>query len=158
MSEVLDWKMLNEHIWRDFDGEGCVSVSYTHYRREGYERQYDDCKVHFAISNMEVSVLRDVRVWIGKGGIYHQKRVSSFRSGKPIDILKIIEAIKPYVRIKQQRLENLENAIKFILNVRGTSKKHRWTEEEKKQFKEFAKTSKDLRGSGKRGRPRKYPL
>lgn len=141
-----------------FDGEGCASVVYTQYEKQGRERLYDSCKVHFAISNMDRSVLRDVRLLIGKGGIYRQKGVSSFRSGKPTDIIKIIETIKPYVKIKKQSIENLENAAKFILKVRGTSKRHRWTEEEKKKFKKFAEMSKALKGSGKRGRPRRHAL
>lgn len=56
-----------------FDGEGCASVSYTKYERQGKERLYDSCRVHFAISNMDRGVLRDVRLLIGKGGIYLQK-------------------------------------------------------------------------------------
>ena len=141
-----------------FDGEGCVSVVYTQYEKQGRERLYDSCKVHFAISNMDRSVLRDVRLWIGKGGIYHQKGVYSFRTGKPTDIIKIIETIKPYVKIKKQSIENLENAAKFILKVRGSSERHRWTEEEKDEFLKFVETSKALKGGGKKGRPREHAL
>lgn len=141
-----------------FDGEGCASVVYTCYKKEGRERLCDSCKVHFAISNMERSVLRDVRLLIGMGGIYRQKGVSSFRCGKPADIIKIIETIKPYIKIKKQSIENLENASRFILKVRGTSKRHRWTEEEKKRFTKFAENSRALKGGGKRGRPRKYHM
>jgi len=141
-----------------FDGEGCASVSYSQYEKKGRERLYDSCRVHFAISNMEQSVLRDVRLLIGKGGIYRQKGIFSFRSGKPADIIKITETIKPYVKIKKQDLKNLQNAAKFILEVRGSSKRHKWTAEEKKEFLRFVETCKALKGSGKRGRPRVHPL
>ena len=60
--------------------------------------------------------------------------------------------------MKEDDLKNLEDASKFILEVRGSKKKHKWTKEEKAKFLEFVKTSKALKGGGKRGRPRKYPL
>ena len=61
--------------------------------------------------------------------------------------------------MKKQDLKNLENAARYILKLRGSSKRHTWTEEEGKKFQEFADQSKALKGGGKkRGRPRKYAL
>jgi len=143
-----------------FDGEGCAAVIYSQYKKKTKkgEKLYSGFGVHLAISNVDQSVLRDVRLSVGKGGIYHQKNVYSFRSTKPTDIIKIIGLIKPYVRVKKQDLKNLEDAAKFVLEVRGAKKRHKWTEEEKKKFLEFVDQSKALKGSGKRGPPRKYPL
>lgn len=138
-----------------FDGEGCASVSYTQYRKKGRDRLYDSCRVHLAISNMDENVLRDVLLMIGEGGIYRQKRVSSFRTANPRVIIEIIEMLKPYVRIRVQSLENLGTAAGFILKVRGPNRRHTWTEEEKNKFKELAKMSRALKGGGKKGRPRK---
>jgi hypothetical protein len=60
--------------------------------------------------------------------------------------------------VKKQDLKNLENAARFILKVRGSDKRHKWTEEEKKKFHEFVDQSKALKGGGRRGRPRIHPL
>ena len=138
-----------------FDGEGCASVSFTQYTKKGRDRLYDSCKVHLAISNKDENALRDVLLMIGKGGIYPGKGVFSFRTGDPSDILGIIEVIKPYVKIKKQSLENLGKAAEFILEIRGTNRRHSWTEEEKNKFKELARMSRALKGAGNRGRPRR---
>jgi len=141
-----------------FDGEGCAAVIYSQYKKKTKrgEKLYSSFGVHLAFSNVDQSVLRDIRLLVGKGGIYHQKNVYSFRSGKPTDVIKIIGLIRPYVRVKKQDLKNLEDAAKFVLEVRGAKKRHKWTEEEKKKFLEFVDQSKALKGGGRRGRHRKY--
>ena len=143
-----------------FDGEGCASVTCGRYKKKTKmgEKLYSGFGVHFAVSNVDQGVLKDILSLLGKGGIYRQRNVYSFRSHNPTDVLKIIGVIKPYVKVKRQDLKNLEDAAEFILQVRETSKRHRWTEEEKTEFLKFAEKSKALKGSGKRGRPRKYPL
>ncbi len=143
-----------------FDGEGCAAVIYSQNKKKikTGEKLYPNFSVNLVISNIDHNVLKDVLSLLGKGGIYLQKNVYNFRIKNPTDAIKLIEIIKPYVKIKKQDLENLENAAKFILQVRGASKRHRWTEEEKKKFHKFADQSKALKGAGKRGRSRTYPL
>jgi intein/homing endonuclease len=150
-----------------FDGEGCPSVVYAQYKKNG--RVYGSCKVILVISNQDKQVLKQVRLLFGKGGIYsqdkkgynnekRQKTSYDFRLSKPSEIIEFAELIRPYVRVKKADLENIYNASNFILKVRGSDKRHRWTKEEIDEFRKFERTSKDLKGVGKRGRPRKYPL
>ena len=138
-----------------FDGEGCASVVYTQYKRRGRKRQYQSYKVQFTISNKDNRVLKEVRLLFGKGGIYPKD--NSFRISKPRDVIEAIGLIRPHVRVKKTDLANLYKASKYILEVRGSRKRHRWTEEERNEFSKFAETSIALKGAGKRGRPRKYP-
>lgn len=139
-----------------FDGEGCASVTYTQYKRRGRQRLYQGCKVQFVISNTDNRVLKEVRLLFGNGGIYPKE--SSFRITKPRDVIDAIELIRPYVRVKKPDLANLYEASEYILEVRGSSERHEWTEEERTIFLKFAETSKALKGGGKRGRPRKHHL
>ena len=153
-----------------FDGEGCTSVIYTQYKKHDRERLYEGFKVILVISNQDKRVLKQVRLLFGKGGIYSQEKEGfttqgrrqktsyDFRISKPIEIIEIVELISPYVRVKQEDLENIYKASKFILKLRGSNERHKWTTEEKDDFLKFASTSKALKGAGKRGRPRTYPL
>ena len=138
-----------------FDGEGSTSVVHTQYERRGRKRRYQSYKVQFIISNEDKRVLKEVRLLFGKGGIYPKD--GSFRISKPGDVIEAIELIRPHVRVKKTDLANLYKASKYILKVRGTGKRHRWTEEEEKEFEKLAETSRALKGGGKRGRPRKHP-
>ena len=151
-----------------FDGEGCASVTHGPYRKETTKggKLYWGHKVHFVISSQDKHALKKVRRLFEKGGIYDQDRSKSinslsqrttydFRITKPTDVIKVIDLISPYVIIKEDDLENLRDAAKFILRVRGSKERHKWTEEEGKEFEKFAKNSRDLKGGGKRGRRRK---
>jgi len=143
-----------------FDGEGCASVIYGQYTKMTKKGKsiYSDYSVDLVIANNDIRVLKEVRFLGGKGGIYTRETLHTFRIYKPSDVIEMIEIIKPYIRVKKQDLKNLENAARFILKVRGSDKRHRWTEEEKKKFQEFADQSKALKGGGRRGRPRTHPL
>ena len=141
-----------------FDGEGSTSVVYTQYKRRGRKRLYRSYKVSFTISNQDKRVLKEALLLLGKGGIYHQDSSYNFMISKPRDIMKTIELIRQYIRVKDTDLANLYSASEFILKVRGSRKRHRWSEEEKNEFLKFAEASKALKGGGKRGRPRKHPL
>ena len=138
-----------------FDGEGSTSVVYTEYERRGRKRLYRGFKVQFIISNEDKHVLKEVRLLFGKSGIYPKD--GSFRISKPRDITEAVELIHPHVRVKRPDLDNLYEAAKFVLKVRGTSERHRWTEKEKNEFLKFEETSKALKGprGRKGGRPRK---
>lgn len=143
-----------------FDGEGSASVIYSHYTRRKRKRLYDSYKVQLIISNKDIRVLKEIRLLFGKGGIYPANGSYDFRISKPTDIIEMIELIKSYIRVRKPDLDNLYTASKFILKVRGSSERHRWTEEEKDEFLKFVETSQALKGprGRKRGRPRKYPL
>jgi len=126
-----------------FDGEGCASVAHI--------------RVQFIISNSDNRVLKEIRLLFGKGGTYPKD--GSFRITKTRDVIEAIELIRPHVRVKKTDLDNLYQASEFILEVRGSRKRHKWTEEEEKEFEKFVETSRALKGPRKRGgRPRKYPL
>jgi len=141
-----------------FDGEGCASVVHSQYRGRGRKRLYQSYRVQFIISNTDNRVLKEVRLLFGTGGIYPKE--NSFRISKPRDVIEAIELIRPYVRVKKTDLANLYEASEFILEVRGSSERHKWTEEERNEFLKLAETSMALKGGGKkkRGRPRKYRL
>ena len=138
-----------------FDGEGCASVTYGQFVRVGSQRVYPNRHVQFVISNTDNRVLKEIRFLFGKGGIYSKK---SFRITNPREIIDAIELIRPYIRVKKADLSNLYDASKYMLESRGSLKRHEWTEEERTTFLKFAETSKALKGGGKRGRPRTHPL
>ena len=148
-----------------FDGEGCTSVVYTQYKKRGRERLYSGYKANLVISNQDTHILKHIRFLFEKGGIYPQKNKEDshgkrqktsydFRISKPSDIIEFVELISPYVIVKREDLENIYKASKFILKVRGLNKRHKWTTEEKEEFLKFERTSKALKGAGKRGRKR----
>ena len=148
-----------------FDGEGCTSVVYTQYKKRGRERLYSGYKANLVISNQDKHVLKQVRFLFEKGGIYSQEKKGDshgkrqktsydFRITKPREIIEFVELISPYVIVKREDLENIYKASKFILKVRGLNKRHKWTTEEKEEFLKFERTSKALKGAGKRGRKR----
>jgi len=144
-----------------FDGEGCASVVYSHYTHmtKNGKKLYPKHAVYLVISNTDPRILKEFLLLIGKGGLYTQKNIHTIRITQASEIIEMIEIIKPYIRVKKHDLRNLENAARFILKLRGSSKKHTWTDEETKKFQEFADQSKALKGGGKRrGRPRIYPL
>jgi hypothetical protein len=141
-----------------FDGEGCASVTCGPHRKmtkKGW-KLYRGRGVHLVISNSDKRILKEARFLCGKGGIHSQETANTLRICKPSDVIEVVELIRPYIRVKKEDLQNLEDAAKFILKVRGPEKRHRWTEEEEREFEEFAKTSRALKGAGKRGRPGKY--
>jgi len=141
-----------------FDGEGCASVSYSKELKtiKTGEKLFPNFRVQFIISNEDNRVLKETRLLFGKGGIYPKD--GSFRISKPRDVIEAIELIRPHVKVKKTDLDNLYKASEFILEVRGSRKRHRWTEEEKNEFVKFEETSKALKGPRKRGgKSRKYP-
>lgn len=142
-----------------FDGEGCSSISHGRYKRNGRERFYWNRKVFFVITNEDRRVLREVVLLLRKGGIYFPPTKSAYNLciSKPTDIIEVAKLIYPYIRVKKSDLDNLCGASEFLLKNRGSNKRHIWTEEEEKEFHNFYKMNKALKG-GKGGRPRINPL
>ena len=143
-----------------FDGEGCASVIYSQNKKmtKKGKRLYSGYGVTLVITNNDRRVLKEARFLCGKGRIYTQDSSHTLRIYNASDVIEMIKIIEPYIRVKEHDLKNLENAARFKLKVRGSDKRHRWTEEEKKKFQEFADQSKALKGGKRRGRPRTYPL
>lgn len=143
-----------------FDGEGCPSIAYGRYEKKGRKRLFKSHQVFFVISNQDKRVLKEAILLVGKGKIYlpRGKKTYSFTISKPVDVIETIKLIRPFVRVKGPELDNLYNAAEYILKVRGSHKRHRWTKEESKEFSKFAKINKALKGGKNRGPPRKHPL
>lgn len=141
-----------------FDGEGCASVIYSQYKKRNRKPLYESFRVQLVISNDDKRVLKEVLLLLGKGGIYRKNGSYTFRISKPADIIEMIDLIRQYIRVKGTDLDNLYEVSRFILKLRGSSRSHKWKEEEKREFLRFAERSKALKGGGKRGRPRKYHL
>jgi hypothetical protein len=95
---------------------------------------------------------------IRRGRIYPTgKNVHNLMITKPSEIVEIARLIQPYVRVKKPDLDNLRYASEFLLRIRGSGKRHIWTEEEENEFHRFCKINAALKG-GKGGPPRINPL
>lgn len=147
-----------------FDGEGSTLVTFSpspKLTQKGL-KNFPNCRVQFIITITKEQVLTWILNIFGKGRIYHQKSehhrdMYRFVVHTPPDVKEIVELVKPHSRIKQEQLENLEEAAELILKLRGTGKRVRWTEKAQRDFIVLAKKCRALRGSsgGHKGRPRK---
>lgn len=141
-----------------FDGEGCPSMSHSKYKRKGRERLYWNRSVFFVITNEDKRVLKEAISLLRRGRIYPSgENAHNFMITKPSEIVEIAKLIQPYVRVKKPDLDNLRCASEFLLRIRGSGKRHTWTEEEENEFHRFCKINEALKG-GKGGRPRIHPL
>jgi hypothetical protein len=147
-----------------FDGEGSTLVTFSPSPKPTQKglKNFPNCRVQFIITNTKEHVLTEILSIYGKGRIYHQKSerhrdMYRFVVHTPPDVKEIVELVKPYARIKLEQLKNLGEAAELILNLRGTSKRVRWTEKAQREFIGLAKKCRALRGSsgGPKGRPRK---
>lgn len=132
-----------------FDGEGCANATFR--SKKVKKIRYFWPAVQFVISGAREH-LQMIQELVGLGGLYEQKTgVCDFRITQPKEVLKMTNAILPYVRLKKKELLLLKKAALFISRHK---KRSRWTKEEKNEFhKRFVLP---LKKGEKLGRPTEY--
>jgi hypothetical protein len=146
-----------------FDGEGCISSSWGskrfYYPKSDNKVIKHFPRLQFVITNKSNLLLEMVKAQVGFGNVYKGSgsRVAfDYRIGATEEMLSIINALIPYVKLKREPLNIAKEALTYQLK-RG---QRRWKKEEKLFFYEnyMAKLEKLLPQGKKRGRPPKYTL
>jgi hypothetical protein len=140
-----------------FDGEGCVNATFGTKRwttKKEKERIYLFPRIQFVISSKNNLLLELVRAMIGFGRVYGEKMYDYRVTGRK-QVLEIVDALLPFVKLKKTGLQLSKEAILFLLQREHLSK---WTKEELVSFREqFVLPLQKLLPSGeRRGRPPKY--
>ncbi len=136
-----------------FDGEGCANPTFASKKyfssKEQKKKIYHWPRVQFVISNKNRLLLELVKRMVGLGGLYRSKesKVWDLRITKPKQVLNMINALLPYVKLKNENLLVLKEASLFISKHKPRS---RWAREELKFF--YENYVKKL-GTSQKGRP-----
>jgi len=145
-----------------FDGEGCISPTWGSKKyfltKEQRERTTFFPRLQFVISNKNSLLLDLMKIIVGYGNIYRGKnKVYGYRISAQKEVLDVVNALIPYVKLKKEALYLSKEAILYQLQRKLHS---RWTSKEKVWFyNEFMVRLLKLLPSGKkRGRPSKYSL
>jgi len=149
-----------------FDGEGCIDATFgskkSFCKREKREKIYLTPKINFVISNKSNLLLELIKSIIGFGDapkrkIYRDKRSGtySYRITGRKQVFSMVNAILPFVRLKNDGLEVSRDALLYLFDRKPRSK---WTGEELVFFREeFVQKLQKLLPSGRKGgRPPKY--
>ena len=142
-----------------FDGEGCINagvpVSKKYFcKRERREKIRLQPKIQFVISSENNLLLELIKTIVGFGEVYG-KKFYDYRITDRKEVLNIINALIPFVRLKKKGLQLSKDAVSFLLKRKPRSK---WTKEKLIFFREeFVLPLQKLLPSGeRRGRPPKY--
>jgi hypothetical protein len=145
-----------------FDGEGCINCSWGSKpyflikQKKKIVRHFP--QIAFIITNKSDLLLEIVKNQVGYGNFYRDghRGVYSYRVSHREEILDLINALRPYVKLKREPLNIAKDALEYHIK-RGHSA---WTREQKSFFYEnyMAKLEKLLPQGRKRGRPSKYVL
>lgn len=135
-----------------FDGEGCANA--TLGSKMYKEKYYWWPKLQFTIVGREQHI-QQVRKLFDLGGyVYNQARqVWELRTTTPEQIIRFIDVILPYAKLKIDQLQLLKEAGETMLQHKRRSK---WTQEELESFNvNFVQPLQRLKGSNHRkGRKR----
>ena len=140
-----------------FDGEGCANAT---FRSKAYkEKRYWWPAVQFVIAGQYQHMCQISEMFGAGGNVYEQsnRRVCEFRATKPEHVLRFIDIILPYVKLKKEQLRLLRSATGFMIEHRSRSK---WSQKDKEFFnKNFVQTlQKSTRTGEKKGRKRTHTL
>lgn len=136
-----------------FDGEGCANATFKS-KKKFSKRKQKEVRYFWPTAQLAISGayehLQSIKETVGFGGVYKATRGKGwdFRTTQPKEVLKMIDIILPYVKLKKKELLLLKEAALFISRHKRRS---RWSDEEKKEFhKRFVLP---LKKEGKLGRP-----
>ena len=146
-----------------FDGEGCISPIWGSkkyfLKKEHKERITHFPKLQFVIRNKNHLLLDLIKTKIGFGSIYRGRegRAYDYRISAEKQVLDMVNALIPYVKLKKEALHVSKEALIYQLQRKLHA---RWTKEEKTFFYYtfMSKLEKLLLSGKKRGRPSKYSL
>lgn len=138
-----------------FDGEGCANAS---FRSKKVKKRYYWPSVQFVISGQKEH-MQLIKEMIGFGGVYKGAKGETwdYRITQPKQILLMIEALLPNIRLKNKELKKLKEASRFILKHEPRT---RWTEQELIFFRKnhVLPLQKESRSGKPRGRPPHTPF
>jgi len=140
-----------------FDGEGCINATFGTKKwiaKTGKEKIYLFPRIQFVISSKENLLLELVKTIVGFGEVYGEK-MYGYRITERKQILDIVDALIPFVKLKKKGLQLSKEAVLFLLNRKYRSG---WTKGELVFFREkFVLPIQKLLPSGeRRGRPPKH--
>ena len=141
-----------------FDGEGCVNATIGSKKYFSITEQREKIRLYpriqFVVSSKNNLLLELVKAIVGFGEVYG-KKIYDYRITERKQILNILNALIPFIKLKKDGLQRSKDAVLFMLKRKPRS---RWTKEELVFFrKEFVLPLQKLLPSGeKRGRPPKY--
>jgi len=136
-----------------FDGEGCPNATFNSKAYKG--KRYYWPSVQFVITG-QYQHMHQVMEMFGVGDkVYEQqsKRAWDFRATRPEHVLRLIDIILPYVKLKNKQLQLLRSAAGFMMEHRSHSK---WSQKDKEFFnKSFVQPLQKSTSTGeKKGRKR----
>jgi hypothetical protein len=140
-----------------FDGEGCINATFGTKKwitKKEKEKIYLFPRIQFVISSKENLLLELVKKTVGFGEVYG-KKMYDYRITERKQILNMLDALIPFVKLKKKGLQLSKEAVLFLLH-RGH--RCRWAKEELIFFHDsFVLPLQKLLPSGeRRGRPPKY--
>lgn len=140
-----------------FDGEGCINATFGTKKwiaKTEKEKIYLFPRIQFVISSKDNLLLELVGAIVGFGKVYGEK-MYDYRITERKQILDILDALIPFVKLKKKGLQLSKEAVLFLLHREYRS---RWTREELIIFHDrFVLPLQKLLPSGeRRGRPPKY--
>jgi hypothetical protein len=146
-----------------FDGEGCISPIWGSKKyfliKEHKEKTSHYPRLQFVITNKNSLLLDLIKTKIGFGNFYRGKNGAAYdyRISAEKEILNVVNALIPYVKLKKELLHVSKDALLYQLKRKPHA---RWTKEEKTFFYEnfMSKLQKLLPSGEKRGRPSEYSL
>ena len=140
-----------------FDGEGCANAT---FRSKAYKgKRYWWPAVQFVIAGQHQHMCQISEMFGAGANVYEQsnRRAWEFRATNPEHVLRFIDIILPYVKLKKEQLRLLRSAAGFMIEHRSRSK---WSQKDKEFFnKNFVQTlQKSTRTGEKKGRKRTHTL
>jgi len=140
-----------------FDGEGCINATFGTKKwiaKAEAEKIYLFPRIQFVISSKENLLLEWVKKMVGFGEVYG-KKIYDYRITERKQILDMLDALIPFVKLKKKGLQLSKDAVLFLLHRKYRS---RWNKEELVFFHDkFVLPLQKLLPSGeRRGRPPKY--
>lgn len=147
-----------------FDGEGCISPiwgSKPYFSiKENKKKTYHFPRLQFVITNKNNVLLDLIRTkLLGFGNFYRGKNGAAYdyRISAQKEILNVVNALIPYVKLKKEALYVSKDALTYQLQRKPHA---RWTKEEKTFFygNLMSRLEKLLPSGKKRGRPSRYSL
>jgi len=114
-----------------FDGEGCANAT---FRSKAYKgKRYWWPAVQFVITGQYQHMCQISEISGEGGNVYEQsnRHVCEFRATKPEYVLRFIEIILPYVKLKKEQLRLLRSAAGFMIEHKSRSK---WSQKDKEFF------------------------